>query len=151
MAFPGFHDIYQKSYGYIDDRKGKTFQDTLALAMKSDSSLIQIATWNDYGEGTTVEPTVEYGYRYLEAIQKNRTKPGKVFDYTPDDLRLPVRLYKLRKQKGSDPRLQVDLDSLSNLLFEGKLEKAKTLITDLEKGTGEQAPTGDVRKAAPEE
>ena len=56
VAFPGFKDIYEsakvgKSYGYIDHRNGKTFSESLNLALAEKTSFIQIATWNDFGEG----------------------------------------------------------------------------------------------------
>ena len=55
IAFPKYHDIYPNSYGFIDDQNGQTFSQTLDLALNSSSSIIQIATWNDHGEGTTIE------------------------------------------------------------------------------------------------
>jgi len=90
-VFPKFHDIYQqagvhKSYGYLDDQSGKTFDQTLELAWQSNSELIQIATWNDYGEGTIIEPTKEFAYRYLESLQR-RFAANKKFAHTPIDLR----------------------------------------------------------------
>lgn len=30
---------------------------------------MQIVTWNDFPEGTPIEPTVEYGFRWLDAIE----------------------------------------------------------------------------------
>ena len=74
-VFPGFHDIYKQagvheSYGFLDDGDGETFSETLDLAWQSGCKLIQVATWNDYGEGTIIEPTVNFGYRYLEVLQK---------------------------------------------------------------------------------
>jgi len=76
-AFPRFHDIYAqagvgRSYGYLDDGQGSTLTSTLSRAMTNNSALVQIATWNDFGEGTIVEPTVEYGYRDLAIIQDLR-------------------------------------------------------------------------------
>ncbi len=103
-AFPGFHDIYQEagvqpSHGRLDSRDGETFRRTLERAMASASPIVQIITWNDFGEGTCVEPTREYGYRYLEAIQQARQRfPGESFPYRADDLRLPLRIYQLRKR-----------------------------------------------------
>ena len=32
--------------------------------------MIQIAIWNDYGEGTVIEPTKTFEYQYLEEVQK---------------------------------------------------------------------------------
>lgn len=78
-AFPGYRDFYAeagagKSYGRIDYREGKTFAETFDQAMASGAPIIQIATWNDYGEGTGVEPTVERGIRDLEAVMR-RLRP----------------------------------------------------------------------------
>ena len=80
VAFPGYHDYYAqagvgKSYGYIDGRDGKTFGESFEQAMRSGSPIVQIATWNDYGEGTGVEPTVARGTRDLEVIQRH-LRPG---------------------------------------------------------------------------
>ena len=73
-AFPGFHDIYAEagvgsSYGYLDAQEGATFRLTLDLALAQQPDVIQLITWNDYGEGTMIEPTAEFGTRYLEMVQ----------------------------------------------------------------------------------
>ncbi|HWD20966.1 MAG TPA: glycoside hydrolase family 71/99-like protein, partial [Verrucomicrobiae bacterium] len=65
-AFPRFHDIYAQagvsaSYGILDDASGATFQNTLRRAFTNTSSLVQLVTWNDYGEGTIIEPTAQFG------------------------------------------------------------------------------------------
>ncbi len=106
VALPRFHDIYEeakvhKSWGKIDDAAGKTFATTLESALKSKMPLVQIATWNDWGEGTVIEPSAEFGYRDLEVIQRLRRpyiEPG--FQGQPDDLRLPLELFKLRRKVG---------------------------------------------------
>lgn len=41
----------QPSHGYLDSRNGETFRNTLKLAVASKGPLIQVATWNDFGEG----------------------------------------------------------------------------------------------------
>jgi hypothetical protein len=144
VAFPGFHDIYKQagardSCGYIDDRAGMTFEETLGLAWKSKAQLIQIATWNDYGEGTVVEPTTAFGYRYLEAIQKRMAmQSAKPFPFTPDDLRLPVKLYELRKQFIGDRNAMATLDEVSALMFSSKCDAARAIMTKFKTGTGEQ-------------
>ena len=66
VAFPGFRDIYEEagirpSFGSLHHRDGETFAETLELALNSDAPIIQIATWNDHGEGTVIEPTQEFG------------------------------------------------------------------------------------------
>ncbi|MCG8600230.1 MAG: carboxylesterase family protein [Verrucomicrobiales bacterium] len=121
VAFPGFQDIYQQaglheSYGRIDSRSGETFSESLDLALKQNAPMIQIATWNDYGEGTVIEPTWRHGYRYLEEIQR---RVGSAF--TSTDLRLPERLLHL-KRRG------VDVRAVSEALFAGDCVRARELL-----------------------
>jgi len=136
-AFPRFHDIYaeagvQKSWGTIEDREGKTYAQTLERALQSEVPLIQLVTWNDWGEGTQIEPSVEFGYRDLEATQRLRSKYLKPpFPYTAEDLRLPVELYRLRKRFASDAAVQTKLEEVSRLLFAGHLKEARKLLAQL--------------------
>ena len=128
VAFPGFHDIYNdvglhESIGYIDDRAGKTFIETFEYAWNSQSKFIQIATWNDYGEGTGIEPTQSFKYQYLEEIQKY-TQTG----FGRDDLRLPVILYNLKKKHMKNSVVMEDLKQVSTLLFSSKCDEAITLL-----------------------
>jgi hypothetical protein len=78
-AFPGYRDFYAqagvgKSYGAIDYRDGQTFAESFAQAMRSGAPIVQVATWNDYGEGTGIEPTIARGTRDLEVIMR-RLRP----------------------------------------------------------------------------
>ncbi len=133
-VFPQFHDIYQQaglhdSYGFIDDRQGATFRETFEMAWDSDAPLIQIATWNDYGEGTMIEPAVEYGYRYLEAIQSRMNDRGDAATKAAaDDLRLPVMLYRLRKQLQGDEKASATLDEVSEMLLSGQCREARAAL-----------------------
>ncbi len=108
VAFPRFHDYYAEaqvhdSWGSIGDDSGATFADTLAAAYQSKSRLIQIATWNDWSEGTMIEPSREFVHRDLIALQDARKKwSGKPFRPTADDLKLPSMLLHLRQKPGSN-------------------------------------------------
>ncbi|CAN5431556.1 hypothetical protein BH11ARM2_BH11ARM2_08980 [soil metagenome] len=129
VAYPRFHDYYKQAglgYGYdrVEDEGGKTYENLLTDALKSCADIVQIATWNDYGEGTIIEPTEEFGYRDLEATQRLRKKYLGKLPYTPADLRLPVKLYKLQKA-GNDP---IRLETISKLLFTGKLVEARKML-----------------------
>ncbi len=124
-VFPGFKDIYQRagvhdSYGTISARNGATLAETAGLAAKSTAPIIQIATWNDYGEGTVIEPTRSRGYRSLELLQRQRG----VRQYGPADLRLPVMLCQLRRRAAPVELL----DKASELLFNGKCIEAEALL-----------------------
>ena len=132
-AWPRFHDIYgeagiQPSYRMIDDREGRTYTETLDRALKSEASIIQIVTWNDWGEGTQIEPSVELGYRDLETTQGKRHLLDPAFPYTAPDLRLPIALYALQKKAGSDPAERARLEVISRLLFAGKTSGARALL-----------------------
>jgi hypothetical protein len=64
-VWPGFNDT-RASWSlnrHIDTRCGKTFEDTLRLFPENNDSshpipFVLIATWNDYEEGTAIEPGV---------------------------------------------------------------------------------------------
>lgn len=121
-AFPGFNDVYQQaglheSYGHIADRDGATFRESLEQALQSGAPLIQLATWNDFGEGTMIEPTRDKGYRYLITLQERLKSP-----FAASELRLPIALYQLRK-RGGDQKV---LDAASLNLFAGRCAAAAT-------------------------
>ncbi len=135
VVFPGFRDIYKQagvseSYGRIDDQNGVTFSETLDLALESDSELIQIATWNDFGEGTVIEPTTNLGYRYVDTLQ-DRLSPG----FSPEDLRLPATLYQLRKKLADHAEIQ----KASGFLLAGEPDKARPIIEKLSGEEGSRA------------
>ena len=66
---------------------------------------MQICTWNDWGEGTNVEPSAEFGYRDLEAVQRLRCElVDRNFAPRADDLRLADRLLELRHKDVEPPR-----------------------------------------------
>jgi hypothetical protein len=140
VALPRFHDIYQEagvhaSWGFIPDDGGRTFTTTLDRALKSGAPFVQIATWNDWGEGTTVEPSVEFGYRDLEAVQRLRRAAGDpAFSLTPEDLRLPYRLFLLRGKQAGRPKLKAELDTVAGLLATGGVSKARAALDRIEGG-----------------
>ena len=133
-AFPGFKDIYKQagvhdSYGGIASRAGLTMSESLAQALESKAPLIQIATWNDYGEGTMIEPTRNHGFRHLEKLPRCGN---------PADLRLPVMLYQLR-QRGGDA---AKLDEASALMFASKFTEAEALLASVSRELGKQIIDG---------
>lgn len=136
-AFPGFRDIYAEagvhgSYGRLDPRGGRTFDETLDLAWCSDARIVQVVTWNDHGEGTSVEPTESHGYRHLEAVQSRaRRQRGAGFPYAENDLRLPAMLHDLRKKHAGDTNLTAVLDTVSDLLFASKCGEARRMMESL--------------------
>lgn len=133
-VYSGFHDIYAeaggKSYGNLNDYEGRTFNLTLDAALKAYPDVIQVATWNDYGEGTVIEPTVQNGYRELESLQKLQKKFNADFPYSELDLRAPLALYKLimaGENEASDAKKAAARKALDAILS-GDVELYKSLI-----------------------
>ena len=130
-AFPRFDDIYKdagvgEGYPQLPDDSGRTLQLTLQKALNSNSRIIQIATWNDWGEGTQIEPSVEFGFRDLKIIQKVLRNSGKK-DFLSDDLQLPYRLLEARRA-GAETRT---LDAIATSISSGDIEAAQRRLADL--------------------
>ena len=133
IAFPGYRDFYEragvrKSYGSIADRDGLTWNESLDLAFSQSSPVIQIATWNDYGEGTVVEPTTNLGYRYLYQLSQKIKGP-----VAESELALPAELLKLRKRTEQNTEIQKVLEKASDHLFSLRLSDARELIKNVKR------------------
>jgi hypothetical protein len=98
-VFSAFDDCYEDvgntSYGTLEYADGAVFDVTFKKAMEFRPHIIQIATWNDYGEGTIIEPTIERGYNELEYLQDREKEWNAAFPYTKEELRIPIEFYKL--------------------------------------------------------
>ncbi len=147
-TFPGFNDIYKdaggSSYGYLDSQNGITFNSTLQLALNNNPDIIQLVTWNDYGEGTNIEPTLEYGYQYLEKIQETKkTFIDSTFDSRKENLLLPIRIYQLRKKYPVDTEINAVLNRAFDLIVSDDLDNATILIDSLAVVTDVQLNSSD--------
>ncbi|MCA9161628.1 MAG: hypothetical protein KDA62_01565 [Planctomycetales bacterium] len=131
VAFPRFHDIYAEaqvhaSWGHVADKEGATFRDTFLRAVRGKSAVVQIATWNDWGEGTQIEPSREFGWRDLETIQQYRLQVDQAFPYNRNDLQLPLRLYE-RRAKSPTPE-NANLDRLAENLAAGRVQESRRAL-----------------------
>jgi hypothetical protein len=137
-AYPRFHDIYAEagvhnSWGSIGDQDGKTYRHTLEMALQAHPKVLQLVTWNDWGEGTQIEPSLEFGYRDLEVTQSYvHQYVNREFQRSAEDLRLPLRLFKLRKASSTRVGEVEHLDHIARLMSSGDLQSAKKLIQNLE-------------------
>ncbi len=135
-VYPGFNDFYYEGgwrpttdNDWVISHSGtQVLNETLTLTDSSPVEFIQLITWNDFGEGTMIEPTNEFGFSYLEEIQSYTG-----VSYTFDDLQLPYRLYLLRKKHKKNNRIQTILDRVYQFIFMLDLDHAKTLLSTLEK------------------
>jgi hypothetical protein len=133
-AFPGFTDIYKEAgvsdgYGELDARNGETFRSTMQLALDNHPDAIQLVTWNDYGEGTNIEPAEEYGYLYLEILQGfKRESIDPNFPFTREDLGIPLNIFRLRKLYEGDVDVNSQLDQAFDAIIAGDLDAAKAIV-----------------------
>lgn len=137
-AFPRFHDIYQRAgtrnyWGYLGDHDGNTLRETLNRALTNNSALVQIVTWNDFGEGTTIEPTREYGFRDLQLIQGLcRQKSGEDALAATNDLTFALRFYNLRRETGTNATESSVLDRVFREIAAGQEDSAFHDLAELE-------------------
>ena len=135
VAFPRFVDFYAeanvgKSYGRIEDDQGKSFREMLKHCLQSNASVIQLATWNDWGEGTQIEPSIEFGYRDLETVQALRRQTfDPQFASQPDDLLLPLLLLQCRRIANADMNR---LDRVVQAIVDGKLSQARDSLSEIQ-------------------
>jgi hypothetical protein len=139
-AFPRFQDIYAQagagsSHGTLADNGGDTLRATLGRAMTNTSAMIQITTWNDFGEGTMVEPTQEFGYRDLGILQDFRRQYlDPTFAYDTNDLGLATRQFNLRRQFAANAVVSAELDRVFTNIIGGNLQTANQQIAGVESG-----------------
>ncbi|WOO41843.1 endo-1,3-alpha-glucanase family glycosylhydrolase [Rubellicoccus peritrichatus] len=73
MIAPGFDDSGVNGWGEgsrITPRAGLSLlKDTFERAWQHDPEVIQVVTWNDFNEGTALEPTLGNGFQYLDALE----------------------------------------------------------------------------------
>lgn len=153
-AFPRFHDIHPRAgtreyWGYLGDRSGLTFRQTLQRALTNQTAMAMIATWNDFAEGTQIEPTREFGLRDLLTLQQLRRKHvDPDFPANPRGLELVQRLYRHRRAAPADPARQKQLDEAARALANFRFDAAEALLPPLETNHP-PAPPAPTEAAAP--
>jgi hypothetical protein len=117
VAYAGYNDYYAQGNagagsGFtIASNNGQTLASTLAQdqTYSNNISAIQVATWNDYGEGTQIEPTVQDGFTNLQKIQAFTGVP-----YGLSQLQLVYQLYEARVELTGNAAGQSVLNQVSS-------------------------------------
>jgi hypothetical protein len=123
-AFPSFSNKVladagkESGYRFLNYSNGDIFKLTLEYAEKAQPAVIQIITWNDYGEGTIIEPTIERGYAELEVLQDFRKKYDGSFAFSKADLRAPIEFYKQLAGNTAGTRKQT-MEQARDAIFSG--------------------------------
>ena len=108
-AYPGFKAFYkdggmEEDIPWVIPYSVDTFTTTLYSALVH-TNQIQLITWNDYGEGTIIEPTVEFGYQFLTALQKTL-----FFNRNQTDLEKVTAIFKAKQSCSGDKTCLAQLE-----------------------------------------
>jgi hypothetical protein len=132
-AYPGFDDYYElggweDQIGWTIGHNGtETFSATLGRATEAQVAMLQLVTWNDFGEGTMIEPTEEFGYSFLKLVQQFCG-----LSYTEQELELVHQLYSMRKKHKNNTTIQLKLDQVFYFLVALKIQEAEALLKEIE-------------------
>jgi glycoprotein endo-alpha-1,2-mannosidase len=67
---PGFDDRQVRTPGTVVERaEGATYDETWRAARSVDPPWILVSSWNEWHEGSEIEPSAEHGRRYLDATR----------------------------------------------------------------------------------
>lgn len=133
-AYPGFNDYYKEGgwgssvLADIDYEEGKLLKRLLEMAQDNNMEYLQLITWNDFGEGTMIEPTEEFQYTFLERIQNFAG-----VNYQRKNLEAIYTYYKLKKQFSDNSKAQKQLTQAFYYLISLQDEKAINLMEDVGK------------------
>ncbi|UEG49078.1 hypothetical protein LK994_10595 [Ferruginibacter lapsinanis] len=141
-AYPGFNSYYAlggtgwSNVGnptwVIAANGTSNFQTTLNLAIQQADQYIQLPTWNDYGEGTMIEPTTTadggFGYSLLTTLQQTLG----VTSLAQADLEAVYTLYQLRKSYAGNATALAKLNQVYYYIVSLQMTKAKALLATLQ-------------------
>ncbi|GAA4236107.1 hypothetical protein GCM10022291_19710 [Postechiella marina] len=129
-SYPGFHSFYEEG-GWSDGinswvlprNNSYTFIETLNNSSYEDADFIQIITWNDFGEGTMIEPTTQFGFTYLKLLQEYTG-----VSYNENDLSTVVRLYQARKKYANNSRVMSLLDNSYGYMKQLRIKRVNKIL-----------------------
>lgn len=127
-AYPGFKDYYKEGgWGnnilLKEHDGGNTLRETLNLAKENNSEFIQLITWNDFGEGTMIEPTDEFQFLFLEIIQE-----FSGVKYGVEELQTIYEYYNLLEKNSLNQQNKELLKQVYYYLISLQIENAKETI-----------------------
>lgn len=127
---PGFDDIAVWGWGSgprkIERGETALYESKWQSAVENNFPMVNIPTWDDWGEGTTIEPSLQYGIDYLEITRKYAAE-YKDIEANTASLELPGWIYKIRKTVTNKSILQ-KMTEASQLIADGKFEEAEAIV-----------------------
>lgn len=131
-AMPGFWDYYKEGnsgdgYTTYDRQDGALYTSQLNAAKTAGLDYVQVSTWNDYGEGTIIEPTTEFGFKYLTLTQSFTG-----VSYTESVLQDIYKWYTLKVKYSGNATKTATLNTVYNYFNALQPDKAAELLKTVE-------------------
>jgi len=84
-VWPGFDDVGVYGWGggvrKYDRMYGKVYEEQWRVVLEINPDMVMITTFNDWNEGTEIEPSIEHGFKYMDLtrtyswLYKKESKP----------------------------------------------------------------------------
>jgi len=128
-AYPGFNSFYTSGGwpgpSWTIPVGPDSLSQTLGLAAQHSSAVdfLQLVTFNDWGEGTMFEPSVEFGYSFLAAVQQYAGE-----QWGTSELQQVGRLQNLRVKLAGNGAAQATLDQAAQAFIQNNPAQAKQIM-----------------------
>lgn len=138
------------SFKYLDREEGALYKALWDYNVENRNYLdvVYIATWNDYTEGTQIEPTVEDGYRELLTTQQSAYDFKGEGNLDSSGMHLPKQLFELRSEARRLEKIgykteaqQIFLDRAGLAISAGNYEEAAAILAEAQKQLNEYTVT----------
>jgi hypothetical protein len=88
-ATVGFDARLNGGASVVDRRNGQTLTQSWADAIATKPDGIAVISWNEYTENSYLEPSQNYGYRYLDVLGSLTGAPSQTFGLLPSSSAVP--------------------------------------------------------------
>ena len=141
LVYPGFDNTGVWGWGdgpFVTPREdGAFYRRSWERALEHEARFIQIATWNDFGEGATIEPTLEHGFQYLALTEEYAARAKGLASDGAEGACVAHALYAARQAvrslRARDPAaaeaMGQDLDAAAGCFLAGDFESAAEAVS----------------------
>ncbi len=137
-VWAGFDDSMVWGWGqsprFIDRQDGQVYAQTWDRALRDQAqrnrqspAWVQIVTWNDWNEGSQIEPALEYGNYYLETTQQYAARYSGRQMLSPAALKIPPAIY-FARQNRPGPATEAVITEAYRYFFAGQFDAALAVL-----------------------
>jgi glycoprotein endo-alpha-1,2-mannosidase len=131
-VWPGFNDYAVWGWGsgprLMPRYDGRLYDTTWDYAIDDNLPVVQVATWNDWFEGTIIEPSVEFGNLYIQKTFLNVAEFKNNSNSPVPDFNVPIWIYKIR-DISDNAQVLADMQTASEYIKTGQYEQAEYIVS----------------------